>query len=244
MINSNSIGEKKSVAHVSGLHSTKIFKIADTFWSIIWLIVLVLLVLRIFVFQQVSVQGASMQPNYYDKDMLLINQVDRNYQRGQVVAVYEDKDIAKTANYFTRFNPKTIFFLKRVIGLPGEEVEMVGSKVIIYNQDYPNGVVLSEDYIAPEIKNSEELTKYYFPRTKILADTYYLLGDNRVNSTDSRIKGAFPAYTIFGQENLRYWPASKASLFLLPNYKYDDLNDDLKLKINDYKTNYINNPLN
>ncbi len=218
---------------------TKIIKISDGFWSVMWLIVIVLLILRVFVYQQVSVQGASMQPNYYDKDMLLINQIDKNFKRGQVVAVYEDKDIAKTANYFTRFDPKTVFFLKRVIGLPGEEIEMVGSKIIIYNQEFPNGVSISEDYIAPEIKISEDLTKFYYPKTKILPDTYFLLGDNRTNSTDSRKVGAFPVYSIFGQENIKYWPINKINTFELPKYTYSNLNDNLKQQIEEYKQTFV-----
>jgi len=217
-------GKKTSSESVADLkHNVKIIKFSDFFWSFVWILVLILLVLRIFVFQQVSVQGASMQPNYFERDMLLINQIDRTFKRGQVVAVYEDSAIAKNANYFTRFDPKTVFFLKRVIGLPGEEVEMVGGKVIIYNQEFPDGALLDEDYIAQEIKISEELTKYYYKKTKIQPNTYFLLGDNRTNSTDSRKVGAFPDYSIFGQENFRYWPLASASYFSLPNYNYTDL---------------------
>jgi signal peptidase I len=229
-------GKKTSSESVAGLkHNVKIIKFSDFFWSIVWILVIILLILRIFVFQQVSVQGASMQPNYYERDMLLINQIDRNFKRGQVVAVYEDSTVAKNANYFTRFNPKTVFFLKRVIGLPGEEVEMVGGKVIIYNQEFPNGVLLNEDYIAPEIKISEELTKYYYKKTKVQPNTYFLLGDNRTNSTDSRKVGAFPDYSIFGQENLRYWPFSSASYFSLPNYNYTALSSAIIDQIKEYE---------
>lgn len=242
MNSTSNIGEKLVPIKVSAIKETKTFKLADSFWSIIWLIVLVLLGFRIFVYQQVSVQGASMQPNYQDRDMLLINQVDRNFKRGQVVAVYEDKEIAKNANYFTRFDPKTVFFLKRVIALPGEEIEMVGSKVIVYNSEFPKGAVINEEYVATNIKDSEDLTKFYFPKTKIQSDMYFLLGDNRTNSTDSRKKGAFPVYSLFGQENIKYWPLGKASTFTLPSYTYSNLTSENLQKIEEYKENYLLQP--
>jgi signal peptidase I len=205
-------------------------------WSILWILLGILLVLRIFVYQQVNVVGASMEPNYFTDEMLVVDQRQQTLQRGQVVAVYEDKEIARKANYFTRFDPKTRFFLKRVIGLPGEQVEMVGGKVIIYNSTYPNGVVLSEDYIASEVKRQEELLDYYYPKTKIEQGTYFLLGDNRTNSTDSRVRGAFPTYSIFGQEVFRYWPVARASWFDLPPYTFTDLSSEMKQKINQAKS--------
>jgi signal peptidase I len=206
-------------------------------WSIVgavaWLLLLGLLVLKFFVYQQVTVVGESMQPNYYTGQLLLVDQINKTFNRGQVVAVYEDPSVAKTADYWTRF--KTTFYLKRIIGLPGEEVEMVGGKVIIYNNQYPNGVVLSEDYISSDVKDKEEAENYYYPKTKVPDNNYFVMGDNRVNSLDSREKGTFPNYAIFGQETLRFWPFANSGLFSLPNYTYTPLSDDIISKINYFR---------
>ncbi len=231
------------------VHEKKKLNYADIFWSIFWVLLLIILVVRFVVYQQVTVVGPSMEPSYHTDELLLVDQVNKtNLSRGQVVAVYEDKNVAKTANYLTRFASTTRFFLKRVIGLPGEEIEMVGHQVIIYNSDYPEGVVLKEDYVSDTNKSREDQAKYYFKRTKIADNNYFLLGDNRTNSTDSRILGAFPDYSIFGKEALRFWPITtleklffqkdtedKFRPFQLPDYTYEPLNNDLKQKLNDYK---------
>jgi signal peptidase I len=207
--------------------------------SFSWIVLIVLLFLKFFVYQQVTVIGESMEPSYQTNQLLLVDQINKNFNRGQVVAVYEDKDVAKTADYWTRF--KTRFYLKRVVGLPGEEIEMVGDKVIIYNSLYPDGRVLSEDYVADSVKNKEELSNYYYPKTKIDAANYFVMGDNRVNSLDSRDKGTFPDYALFGQETLRFWPLSDFSLFSLPNYQYIELNNEIKERINYLKSSQNTN---
>jgi signal peptidase I len=187
------------------------------FWTTVWVGAIMLLIVRVVAVQQVNVVGQSMEPNYHEGELLLINQLDKNLQRGQVVAAYENKDIAINATYFTRFDPQNKFFLKRVIGLPGEEIELIGSKVIIYNQEYPSGVVLSESYLAPSIVQQMNLLARYEPRTKIPEKSYYLMGDNRANSRDSREKGPFPDYSIFGTELLGYRVIDLPRLMRKPN---------------------------
>jgi signal peptidase I len=194
------------------------FNFWSFFWTILWLLLLVVVIFKFVIFQQVTVVGKSMQPNYEDGQLLLVNQIDKNFKRGQVVAVYEDRNIAKNADYFTRFSAR--FFLKRIIGLPNEEIEVVGSKVIIYNAEFPNGAVLQEDYIPQNTKNSEEQRNEYFPRTKISDIDYFVMGDNRSNSTDSRSKNLGPIanFAMFGQETTRLLPSIE--LFDLPSYEF------------------------
>jgi signal peptidase I len=207
-------------------------------WGIIWGIIIVTLLLAVAIkfifFQQVTVVGNSMVPNYQDGQLLLVNQVDKNYNRGQVVAVYADKDVAKSAtesdavtNYMTRFSAR--FFLKRIVGLPNEDIEIVGSKVIIYNSQNPNGSVLQEEYVPQSIASTEEARNFYFPRTKIADKSYFVMGDNRPNSTDSRSKslGTIPEYALFGQESIRFWPASSLYIFELPKYKFNPIDSTL-----------------
>lgn len=178
-----------------------------------------------------------MDPNYTEGQMLLINQLEQDLERGQVVAVYEDKTTALNANYFTRFDPTNTFFLKRVIGLPGESIEIVKSKVIIYNEEYPEGVILEENYLSDQViaeLETEEQFKY-FPKTLIEEDSYFLMGDNRSHSFDSRDKGTFPSYTVFGYEVLRYWPFDDSQMFELPKYSFSPIDSQTEAELKRYR---------
>lgn len=222
----------------------------------LWMLVLVVLILRIFVYQQVQVEGLSMFPNYDNKQYLLVNQIDKTFKRGQVVAVFANRDFAEEVAY--KMNPiqaylarfdckepkpgvtseescKAKFYLKRIIGLPGEEIEIIGGNVIIYNDQYPKGVVLEENYIPQTTVAQEYNRNYYFPKTKIPTEEYFVMGDNRSNSMDSRIVGTFPNYSIFGQENFRILPFDTFHLFKVPEYVYKPITDQLKQKAEQYK---------
>lgn len=214
------------------------------FWTISFGIIMILLILKFVVFQQVNVVGPSMQPNYYTGDLLFVNQIDKNFHRGQVVAVYEDRNVAKSADYFTRFQAK--FYLKRIIALPNEEVEILGDKVIIYNQENPNGAILEEKYMGAEIIRQEKencqnnLNSCYFAKIKIPNNEYFLLGDNRVQSSDSRALGPFPDYSLFGQETLRFWPFDRKEIFNLPDYKWLPIDSQTKNRIEEFKKMRLN----
>ena len=197
--------------------------------TLFWAGVIGLIFVKLFFFQQVTVVGMSMEPNYYTSENLLVNQIDKKINRGQVVAVYQDKSVAKNADYFTRFS--ATFYLKRAIGMPGEEIELVGSKVILYNSSFPQGAILNEDYISDGVKSVQEQTQFYFPRTKIPDGEYFLMGDNRTNSRDSRNLGTFPLYAIFGQESIRFWPVARLDVFKLPTYKFQPLDDNIRSQI-------------
>jgi signal peptidase I len=198
----------------------------DAIWTALWLVTLFLLIVKFVAYQQVNVVGESMEPGYKTNEMLLVNTINKSFKRGQVVAVYEDIEAAKDANYFTRFTTK--FYLKRIIALPNEEIEIVGAQVILYNSEYPNGWVIEEPYIGEKARSIEAQKSFYFPRTKISEDSYFVMGDNRSNSTDSRIRGEFPSQALFGQETLRYWPFSTSGLFQLPEYTGKSIDTNLE----------------
>ena len=231
--NASSVLRNEEPTHTTISNKKPGRRYTDYIWSFIWITTLTLLVLKFAVYQQVNVVGESMEPGYFTSEMLLVNTIDKNIKRGQVTAVYEDKNAGKDANYFTRFSTK--FYLKRIIGLPNEEIEVVGSTVIIYNSKFPDGTALEESYVGSKAKISQDQTKYYFPRTKIPADNYFVMGDNRSNSTDSRVRGTFPSYDIFGQETLKYWPTSKLEIFHLPEYDMKPISPVLKAIRDEYR---------
>ena len=167
-----------------------------------------------------------MEPNYYTGQGLIVNQIDKDFNRGQVVAVFKDREVAKTANFFTKF--QATIYLKRIIALPGESIEMINDKVIIYNETYPKGEILSEGYLGANVVAGLKSEKFYFPKTLIAQGTYFLMGDNRINSQDSRNLGAFPKQSLFGQETLRFWPWPSAEIFKRPNYVFNDIDIDTK----------------
>jgi signal peptidase I len=196
------------------------------FWSVLfWSVIIIILALKLIVFQQVTVVGDSMNPSFQNGELLLVNQINNSLQRGHVVAVYEDENVSVNANYFTRYY--ATFFLKRIIGLPGEEIEILGSKVIIYNSSHPDGIVLDEPYLSPATRASEDRVTY-FPRTPIPQGEYFVLGDNRGNSTDSRVRGSFPEYSMFGVVSMRFWPLSQLAITPHSDYTYSPLTPEIE----------------
>ena len=215
------------------------------FWTylilIIWILFVVGALTKTFIFQQVNVVGASMEPNYFTNENLLINQIDTSVVRGQVVAVFEDPTVIKDKTYTGRFVNKytSIFFLKRVIGLPGESIEMIGGDVIIYNTENPSGAVLKEDYVDPNYKAILKANNFYFKKTLVSQNHYFLLGDHRNNSKDSRNLGAFPDYAILGKEVVKYWPLGKLRYFSLPNYTFLSIDADVQRSLDIQKTSVL-----
>jgi signal peptidase I len=190
---------------------------------LVWVLVFLLIVARIFIFQPVEVNGNSMLPTTHSGARWIVEEIsakiDPKYQRGQVI-VYcaETKDCEKD-NVFARFN--LVYFIKRVVGLPGESIEIKNSKTIIYNDEYPQGVVLTEDYVSQPVKAGlESTTQFDRPIKKIPEGSYYIMGDNRVDSSDSRDFGPVSEKALLGKVWVQFWPLSEADTFQLPKYKY------------------------
>lgn len=162
----------------------------------------IIIPIRYFLIQPFIVKGASMEPAYSDSDYLIIDQVTYNFkeiERGDVVV-------------FRPPNGSNQFYIKRVIGLPGEEVEIKDGKVIIQNDEFPNGVVLEEVYI-------EEYTEGRDLETLGL-DEYYLLGDNRDASLDSRRFGPVEESAIVGKVWFRGLPIDEFGVLPHPDYNF------------------------
>jgi len=146
---------------------------------------------RIFIAQPFIVEGESMTPTFQDKNYLIVDQLSYRLsdpQRGDVI-VFKYPD-----------NPKR-FFIKRIIGTPGDTISFDGKVISITNEEYPEGLVLDEPYIAREVFHSETTT--------LGEEQYYVMGDNRSNSSDSRSWGPLDESFITGRAWLRLWPLSK-----------------------------------
>ena len=149
------------------------------------------LFIRFFIAAPFVVSGASMDPTFEDWDYLIIDRLSYDFgqpERGDVVVFDLPENPSKS-------------LIKRVIGLPGETVVIQGNAVRIKNEEHPNGFALEESYLDPEnlggTGNSE---------TTLGADEYFVLGDNRHVSSDSRIWGELPRENIVGRVLVRLYP--------------------------------------
>jgi signal peptidase I len=183
--------------------------IIDIIWYSVLIFIISLALVKYFLFQQVTVIGDSMQNNFATGQNLIVQQVVTKYHRGDVIALYADANTGCHVNVLDKFAPK--FLLKRIIGLPGESVEIIGSQVIIYNSENPTGLKLKEDYVSTPHKILEDKRGYNFPKTKISNNSYFVLGDNRPDSVDSRILGEFQKCAIMGKVIYRIWPLGSFS---------------------------------
>ncbi len=161
----------------------------------------IIIPIRYFLIQPFYVKGASMEPNFYDHEYLIIDELSyrfRTPERGEIVVFRYPRDPSQ-------------FFIKRVVGLPGETIEVTNGNVIIYTEEHPNGIVLEENYIDDEQTTGKI-------RTTLGATEYYLLGDNRDESLDSRSFGPVSVSGIIGRVWVRGLPLSRMGTFALPTY--------------------------
>lgn len=163
----------------------------------------IILPIRYFLIQPFYVKGASMEPNFYDHEYLVIDELSYRFhtpERGDIVVFRYPR------------NPSQ-FFIKRVIGLPGETVIVSGNRVKVVDAAHPGGVILDESaYLAPGTSTQGER------RVVLGLEEYYLLGDNRTQSLDSRIFGPVERSFIVGRAWFRGWPLGKAGTFPMPAY--------------------------
>jgi signal peptidase I len=145
----------------------------------------------IFVIQPVKVEGTSMLPRLVDQERIFVNRFIYRFadiQRGDVVVFWYPRDRTKS-------------FIKRVLGVPGDDIE------IRYGSLYVNGRKIDEPYLKPEFRDHESFRKETVP-----PGHYFVLGDHRNSSNDSRNWGYVSRDLIYGKAVFRYWPMSRVGL--------------------------------
>ncbi len=170
--------------------------------------------IKIFLFQPFFVQGASMEPNFENNQYLIVKEfgykkISIGKEGDEFLAVGPFKQLERQTPIVFRYpkNPKQ-YFIKRVIGLPGEKVEIKNGQVTIYNKENSDGFVLDEkEYLSSLVKTIPEMSM------TLSDDQYFVMGDNRNASSDSRSWGPISEKDIVGKVLLRAWPLDKLSIF-------------------------------
>lgn len=180
-------------------------RIGEFFLDILEVIVFavaIFLFVYLLIFQPHKIKGASMEPNYPDGEYLLTDKLSYRFhepQRGDVI-VFEA--------------PGTINeeFIKRIIGLPGDKVSIVDNHVYVNDKKLAEGYLASTLITTPGVflKQDEEIT--------VPADSYFVLGDNRPLSSDSRTWGYVPKKSITGKAWFIYWPPKSIGLVAKTTY--------------------------
>jgi len=153
--------------------------------------VLIAVLVILFLYRPVKVEGTSMMPGLLDQERLFINQFSYRFglggiKRGDTVVFWYPEDTTKS-------------YIKRVIGLPGDTISVQDGSV------YVNGKKLEEDYVPEEYRDDRP----YGPRT-VPPNEYFVLGDHRISSNDSRAWGFVPRNYIYGKAVFVFWPLEHA----------------------------------
>lgn len=146
-----------------------------------------------------------MEPNFYDHEYLIIDELSYRLgepDRGDIVVFHYPQDPSQ-------------HFIKRVIGLPGETVEVKEGKVKVYNDTHPNGMILDETAYLTQDFTAGSVTVTLKP------EEYFLLGDNRAVSLDSRYFGPVKRAAIVGRVWVRGFPFDRWKHFDATTYQVD-----------------------
>lgn len=173
--------------------------------KILFLAFVIITPIRVFLFQPFFVQGASMEPNFEDGQYLVINEL--GYKKTYIVEPFKELERGAVVVFRYPKDPRQ-YFIKRVIGLPGEKVKISDGSVFIFNKENPNGFILNESgYLSKDLKTPGDLT------VELNVNEYFVMGDNRVHSKDSRIWGPVDKKFIIGRVLIRAWPFNKAKIY-------------------------------
>lgn len=160
--------------------------------------------IRLFIVCPFYVQGASMEPNFYDREYLLVDEISyrfREPERGEVVVFRYPED------------PRE-YFIKRIIGLPGETLKIDNGGVYLLDKSTNSWTKLAEAYLASD---SNTLT-FEAQQVTLGPDEFFVLGDNREHSRDSRYFGPLNRHYLIGRVMFRGLPLKRMQFFKAPSY--------------------------
>lgn len=172
-------------------------------WEVLKIFIIasvIVLPIRYFLFQPFIVKGDSMAPNFQSGDYLIVDELSYRFsdpQRGEVIVFKYPKDTTQR-------------FIKRVIGLPGETVDIKNGSITIFKDG--KSFVLDEKYLPSDLKTYGDVN------TVLGSNEFFVLGDNREFSYDSRRWGSVPREDIIGKALLRILPLAALSEFKAPSY--------------------------
>ena len=173
-------------------------------WLKVIIIALIIsLPIRIFIAEPFVVNGASMDPTFSTGQFLVVDRLTYRFNepvRGDII-------VFRYPN-----NPK-VYFIKRIIGLPGETVIIKSGQVSIISTGTPQGIILNEPYVTTSHRSMDNSTTMLGP------DQYFVMGDNRLQSSDSRVWGALDESLIAGRPIVRLLPVNQLSV--LPGIYHD-----------------------
>jgi len=165
------------------------------------IVFIVFLVIWQFLVRPFQVSGNSMQPTFLDKEYILTNIIALRFsqpKQGDVVVFKAPNDPEKD-------------YIKRIIGVPGDQIMILNGDV------YVNGAILDQSaYLKPTVKTyGGSFLREDIPVT-VLTDSYFVMGDNRSGSSDSREWGFLPARNLIGKSSFVYWPLDKMEMIKNP----------------------------
>mgnify|MGYP003393197178 CR=1 FL=1 len=163
----------------------------------IFLALIIVMPIRIFIAEPFVVSGASMDPSFHDGQYLIVDRISYRVSdpaRGDVVIFEPPVDPDR-------------YYIKRIIGLPTETIEIHGTNITVKNSEYPDGFKLDESFVSSDNQKYDELT------ITLKNDQYFVMGDNRKASSDSRIWGPVKRTAIVGKPALRLFPVNAISTY-------------------------------
>lgn len=167
----------------------------------------IIIPVRYFLIQPFYVKGASMEPNFHDHEYLIIDEISyrlNSPERGDIIIFRYPKDPSQ-------------YFIKRIIGLPGETIKIKDNKIYIKNDGLADFIELDESEYLPG-----DIGTFNYGRSEYVLETdeFFVMGDNREQSLDSRRFGPVDQRLIIGKAWIRGWPFDKVTIFKNPAYNF------------------------
>jgi signal peptidase I len=203
------MSENEIITQVNDPKPEKTPSVGSFLWELARIIIVAFFVMvgfRYFVAEPFIVSGASMVPNYHDHEYLVVNKMSyrlHDPNRGDVIVFHYPKDTSQ-------------YFIKRIIGLPGEKVKIENGKVYVFNTEHPDGAPITEPYLS-----NQDITFGKDETITLGSDEFFVLGDNRLASSDSRIWGVLPRNDIVGTAWLRVFPLDAFGIANFPHPSFN-----------------------